>query len=376
MSDRPLLPVVTSDPGELLTALTVALRGEGPALLVLPEGPEGERLRAAARLDDPVDADTAVVIATSGSSGIPKFTELTAAALTYSARATHEWLGGPGRWVLALPSSRVAGLQILVRSIVGGSDPLLALPFTADSFAAASPPGQGMSPRDEGMRSYTSLVPTQLLRLLDAGVSLSGYDAILVGGAGIAPALLERARAAGARIVRTYGMTETCGGCVYDGEALPGVDIDIDVDGQIRIAGPMLARGYRGRDSSAFVDGWFRTDDLGRWRDDGRLEVLGRADDVIVTGGVKVPPAVVEAALSAHPRVREVVVAGRPDPEWGQRVVAFVLPVNPAAPPTLAELREFVAGAVGKAEMPRELVILEELPVLPSGKVDRSALGN
>jgi O-succinylbenzoic acid--CoA ligase len=255
---------------------------------------------------------------------------------------------------------------VLVRSLVSRTTPAVLDGFSPQQFATATAQlGTG--------RRYTALVPTQLVRLLDADVDLSTYDAILVGGGPAPVNLLDSARAAGGRVVATYGMTETCGGCVYDGYPLDGVRVEIADNGRIRVTGPVLARGYRfGR---AFtVDGWFQTADLGRTDDAGRLEVLGRADDVIVTGGMHVVPQTVEAVLAGHPAVRAAGVVGRPDGQWGERVVAVVVPRGPGSPRQLAELRDYVAKRAGQAAAPKELVLVHKLPLLDSGKLDRAAL--
>jgi O-succinylbenzoic acid--CoA ligase len=363
---RPLRPLAVT-PGELLPGLSAAIDGSGPAVLPLPGGPEGERLRAAIPPVAAVEDGVAAVVATSGSTGAPKGVLLTSAALLHSARATHARLAGPGQWLLALPASRIAGLQVLVRSLVAGTSPVVL--DRLGSFAEAT---QRLDPT---RRRYTALVPTQLMRLLDARIDLSAYDAILLGGAAASAALIARARSAGARVIPTYGMTETCGGCVYDGEPLDGVRVIADADGRLRISGRVLAGGYLfGAPSTGegFAEGWFRTADLGTVDADGTVTVLGRADDVIVTGGVNVAPGVVEATLAGHPAVRECAVVGRADEEWGQRVVAYVVPTGPA--PTLAELRDHVLGQIGKAAAPRELILVDALPLLSSGKVDRNAL--
>lgn len=367
--DRPTLPV-----------LAAALDGSGPAVLPLPTGTEGARIAAALRPDVPLeDNSVAVVIATSGSTGEPKGALLSADALLASVAATHARLGGAGSWLLALPPTRIAGLQVLVRSLLAGTEPVLLDPSAAGdpaAFAAAT----RLVP---GPRRYTALVPTQLRRLLDAGgaavEALGAYDGVLVGGAAAPGGLVERARAAGVPAIRTYGTTETCGGCVYDGTPLDGVSWDLAEDGRVRLRGPVLARGYRLRPDltdEVFVDGVFVTGDLGRPAPDGRLQVLGRADDVVVTGGEKVAPLSVEEALAGHPGVAEAAVAGRPDAEWGQRVVAYVVPRDPASPPTLAQLRDCVADRLPRAWAPRELVLVERLPVLPSGKLDRASLSD
>jgi O-succinylbenzoic acid--CoA ligase len=229
---------------------------------------------------------------------------------------------------------------------------------------------------------YTSLVPTQLVRLLQddaATAALRSFDAVLLGGAAASPDLLARARAAEVPVVTTYGMSETCGGCVYDGRPLDGVSVRIDDAGRILLAGPVLADGYLGRpdlDAEAFVRAagtrYLRTTDLGAWTD-GRLTVLGRADDVLVTGGVKVAPAPVEAVLGGVVGVGEVCVVGVPDPQWGQAVVAVVVPRPGTAPPTLAEVRAAVADRLGPAHAPRHLVVTDSLPVRGPGKIDRRA---
>jgi len=226
-----------------------------------------------------------------------------------------------------------------------------------------------------GERRYISLVPTQLIRALrdmsdgSAGEveALAGLDAVLIGGGPLSPVVREQAEAHGLTIVQTYGMSETCGGCVYDGRPLDGVEVRI-VDGEVQLRGPVLFDGYEGdpeRTAAVMQDGWFRTNDLGRLDDDGRLWVTGRADDVIISGGVKVPASAVAAAISADDAVRAVEVLGVPDHEWGERVVAFVAPKDPI---TLAGLRELVEP---REWAPRQLVLVQEIPLLPNGKPDR-----
>jgi O-succinylbenzoic acid--CoA ligase len=263
--------------------------------------------------------------------------------------------------------------------VLGGHDPVVvdvAHGFTPAGFADAV--GELLR-RDTDPR-YTALVPTQLARLLDAGGSataaLVALDAVLLGGDAVPAALLDRARTAGVSVVTTYGMTETCGGCVYDGAPLPGTQVALDGEGRILLTGPTLFAGYRGRPdltAEALVDGWFRTSDLGHLDAGGRLQVLGRVDDVIVSGGVKVVPARLEATLASHPSVAEVVVVGRPDATWGQEVVAVVAPAE-GRTPTLESLRDHLRGAVATAWLPRSLVVVHELPHLPSGKPDRATV--
>ena len=299
-----------------LDLLRAALDGTGPPLLPSTD----PRVLAALRPDLPLEQDDiAVVVPTSGSTGEPKGVLLTAANLMASARASAAVLGGQGQWLLAIPTTHIGGLQVLVRSVLAGTEPVvLDGPTTVAAFEAATQ-------RLTGARRYVSLVPTQLRRLVGSP-SLASYDAVLLGGAAAPAALLEQARAAGVRVVTTYGMSETSGGCVYDGLPLPGVAVD--VTDRIVLSGPVVARGYRLRPdltAEVFAGDRFTTSDLGRVDDDGRLVVLGRADDVIVTGGEKVAPAAVEAALAEHPSVAEAAVVGVPDDEWGSRVRAVVV---------------------------------------------------
>jgi len=373
-----VVPASSAAVPELTAALAAALDGSGPAVLPV-EAPDAHGPGHARDAAGEVPDDVALLVRTSGSTGAPREVMLTAAALRASGAATEARLAGPGRWLLPLPPAHVAGLQVLVRSILAGTEPaVLAGPFRADAFAVAAARLAG----DDDAPRYTSLVPTQVHRLLDSGPgreALASFDAVLLGGAAAPPGLLDAARSAGARVVTTYGMSETCGGCVYDGVPLDGVTVDLDpADGRVRIAGPVLAAGYRGRpdlDAELFEvqDGtrWLCTSDLGRWHDDGRLEVLGRADDVLVTGGVKVPPAAVERALAGLPGVGEVLVVGVPDPEWGQALVAVVVPAPGAPAPDLADLREAAAAALGGPAAPRHLVTLAALPLRGPGKPDR-----
>ncbi|HSE09513.1 MAG TPA: o-succinylbenzoate--CoA ligase [Nocardioidaceae bacterium] len=309
-----------------------------------------------------------LVIETSGSTGAPKRVVLSRAAMRASASATQTRLGGPGQWLLNLPATYVAGVQVLFRSVLAGSSPVL-LGEHADFVAAAA--------AMDGKRRYVSLVPTQLSRMLTEPrdlEALRGFDTVLVGGAAVEQSLRQRAADAGVRVVATYGMSETCGGCVYDGMPLDGVAVAVGQDGRVRIAGPILFDGYDGRpDLTAEVlrDGWFVTSDLGRLDDDGRLEVLGRVDDVIVSGGVKVPAAAVARRLREHPAVAAAEVVGPPDPEWGQRVVAVVVSQDA---PALAALRDWVSAVHPREWAPREVIAVDEVPLLANGKVDRLAL--
>ncbi len=224
-----------------------------------------------------------------------------------------------------------------------------------------------------GARRYLSLVPTQLVRVLrvpDAAAALAGLDAVLVGGGPLDPRVRQQAEAAGIPVVQTYGMSETCGGCVYDGLPVDGVEVRIGAEGQVLLAGPVLFDGYDGepgRTAEVLRAGWLHTHDLGEQAEGGRLRVLGRMDDVILSGGLKVPALAVEQMLQQHPAVAEAAVLGVPDPEWGERVVAVV----PEPAPALADLRELVSP---RQWAPRALVSVATLPRLDNGKPDRRAL--
>lgn len=364
-----------TDPLALRAAVGRALDGGDPLVVGAP--------------DAPLPPGTALALPTSGSTGSPRHVALSAEAVLASGAATADRLGGPAHWTLALPLDHVAGVQVVARAHVAGlglttADPG---PFTPEGFVDLAT----RSLRDAaGAPRHLSLVPTQIHRIVeaaDAGRSealdaLARFDAVLVGGAALPSRTADRAATAGVEVVETYGMTETCGGCVYDGEPLDGVGIRL-VDGVVEISGPVLALGYVGADDDpAFhtdPDGgrWFRTRDLGSWAGEPRrLGVLGRVDDVIVTGGVNVAPAAVEAVAALTPGVGEVCVVGVPDPEWGRAVVAVLTaPGTQRSSEELAvDVARRVADSLGRAAVPRRVVVVPELPRRGPGKVDRRAV--
>jgi O-succinylbenzoic acid--CoA ligase len=306
------------------------------------------------------------VVETSGSTGRPKRVLLSRSAVRASVELSARRLGGAGRWLLALPETFVAGVNVITRSLAAGAPPVV-LADHASFAEAASEVGPG---------GFVSLVPTQLHRLLatDAEV-LAQFHTVLVGGGPMDPSLRTRAASAGVNVVATYGSAETCGGCVYDGLPFDGVGLAIGEDCRVRISGPTLFSGYRGDPAltdEVLVDGWFLTSDAGRIDEDGRLQLLGRIDDMVVTGGVNVPAALVAQRLREHPLVESAEALGVPDEEWGNRVVAFVTCVDGAV--GLEELRDWVGAVHPRAWAPRQLVVVPQLPMLGNGKPDRLAL--
>lgn len=374
---RPLHAVDARDPGAVLDALRVALGG-GPAV--------------APRTDDRVPADlprvvpqaVSLVVETSGSSGRPKRVALSSDAVLAGAAAADGALAGPGRWVLALPAHYVAGLNVLVRSITAGTEPVLLAPghFDVRAFVAAA---AGL----EHPVRYSSLVPAQLSVALDAaeadpGVAdvLRRFDALLVGGQATPGVLVERARRLGVALVRTYGASETSGGCVYDGVPVGRTRVEV-VDGQVELSGPSLAEGYLDdpeRTEAAFTtrDGrrWYRTGDAGTVSSDGVLAVTGRLDDVIVSGGEKVSLGVVERVVREQPGYGDAVVVRAAHARWGEVpvVVTATAPPESAVDDDLTSLRAAVATVAGRAAAPDRIVRVETLPSLASGKPDRVGL--
>jgi O-succinylbenzoic acid--CoA ligase len=300
----------------------------------------------------PLARETALVVPTSGSTGAPKLAELGRAAIESAVTGSSQRLGAKSAdaWLCCLPLTHIGGLLVVLRAILLGAEVEILPRFDLAAVGASR-------------AAFVSLVPAMLIRALDAGLDLTSFRSVLIGGARLDPAV--RARAGAARVIETYGMTETTGGVVYDGVPLDGTEVRIAAGSEIQLRGPTLMTRYR-RDpratASALTDeGWLRTRDAGRLEPDGRLRALGRLDAVINTGGVKVHPEPIEAVLRAHPKVAQVVVLPRPDPEWGEGVVAVIVPRDPLAPPSLDELGTFAADRLPPAAIPRALEIVQDL---------------
>jgi o-succinylbenzoate---CoA ligase len=363
----------------MLPTLERVLDGRDSAMVPVPAHDDRQTalLTTALRVGEEIDDDIAVVVTTSGTTGTPKGALLTAAALTASASATHKRLGGPGSWLLALPPYHIAGVQVLVRSVLAGTVPV-ELDVSAGLDTTELP---GAVTRLGAGRRYASLVAAQLAKALTdpaATSALAELDAVLIGGGPAPRPILDAAAAAGIAVVRTYGMSETAGGCVYDGVPLEGVRVRVAADGRIVIGGATLAKGYRNPvDPNPFAEpGWFYTEDVGAVDDSGVLTILGRADEAISTGGLTVLPQPVEAALSTHPAVEDCAIFGVADERLGQRVVAAVVVSDGCVAPTLDTLRAHVARTLDDTAAPRELHLVDALPRRGIDKVDREALAH
>lgn len=341
---------------DLVGGLAEALAGGRP---VAP-APE-PRLLAALRADEPVtEADAAAVVTTSGSTGEPKAVVLSASAIRFAVGATHDRLGGPGDWVCALPTQHVAGLMTIARAVVAGTRVRFARGDLADLPQVTA-------------RSYVSLVAAQLDRALDdprTTAALRDYAAVLVGGGALPAGLRDRGGRAGVKLVASYGMSETCGGCVYDGLPLAGVRVELD-DGRISLGGPMAFSGYRLRPdltAEVLAGDLVRTSDRGRWTG-GRLQVLGRLDDVVISGGENVDLGAAQLASDREFGAAAVVLLAVPDQRWGSRIVAVT-----TLPLTLAEVRARLEPVLGRAGTPKELRQVADLAYTSIGKIDRTAL--
>jgi O-succinylbenzoic acid--CoA ligase len=331
--------------GPARQALLEVLR---PAAVVGEQGPE--RYRDGLEVAD----GDALVLATSGSTGEPKGVVLTHDAVVASARATTARLQTDPdrhRWLACLPLNHIGGLSVVTRALVTGTGLDVLDGFDAAAVRAAAGPDV-----------LVSLVPSTLARVSDAP-----FYRIVLGGSAPPPSLPGN-------VVTTYGLTETGSGLVYDGLPLAGAEVSISPAGEVLVRGPMLLRAYRDGTVPLDADGWFPTGDAGFFDAAGRLQIRGRLSEMIITGGENVWPVAVERILRQHPGVSEVAVSGRPDPEWGERVVAWVVPDGRTGAPTLPDLRALVREQLAAFAAPRELVIVASLPRTSIGKLRRDEL--
>ncbi|MGQ0745073.1 MAG: class I adenylate-forming enzyme family protein [Acidimicrobiales bacterium] len=362
----------------------------GQAVAVVDPGlpaPEAARVLACLAPKDPVDESVAAVVATSGTTGLPRAAELTWAGMAAVAQTVNGALASTAddRWLCCLPLGHVGGLAVVARAWAGGLGLVATDRFDAAQVEAAIASGV----------TLVSLVPTMIRRLATWGIDPTLFRRILVGGAPMTGPLPANATA-------TYGMTETWGGVIHGGWPLAGTEVSIvpgdprlspgwataagprgesesaGVSGQILLRGPAVMRGYRQDPGATAVAidpaGWLATGDLGAVGIDGRLTVTGRSKEVIITGGTNVSPLAVEAVLAAHPGIGEVCVVGVDDPEWGQRVVAFVVAASPGSVPVIEDLRAWTARFLPPAQLPRQVVVVDALPRTSTGKPQRHRL--
>ena len=348
-----VLPVDLRLPRPAVERLLAAMR---PEVLVTKDG--ATALEGAVA----VEHGDAVVVATSGTTGEPKGVVLTHAAVEASARAAGTYLRvdpARDRWLACLPLSHIGGLSVVMRAMVAGVGVEIQPSFRSENARAAAL---------ERGATLVSLVPTALARLGAEGAGW--FRTIVLGGQAPPP---DRP----ANCVATYGMTETGSGVVYDGHPLDGVEVRIGA-GEVWLRGPMLLRAYRDGSDPKTPDGWLPTGDSGQLGPDGRLQVTGRLDDVVISGGENIWPVAVEAVIRRHPEVADVAVGGRWDAEWGERVVAYVVaePGSDAGDPAvlLAEIRGLVKAELPAFAAPREIIVVDMLPRTSLGKVQRGSL--
>lgn len=373
---RELRVIDVSDPRALAEPLNHALFHGGPA--VLPR-PGGARLTATAPME--VDDDIALVIETSGTTGAPKRVALSSAAMLASANAAHQELGGPGQWLQLLPAHYIAGVQVVTRSLLAGREALALHPEPFSTTAMASVADELLASAN-GAPTYTSVVPAQLQRILDDAPGMPRLDdlmrsfsAILVGGQSVAESLVNRAAEAGYRLIKTYGSSETAGGCVWNQRPI-GDTVVRDIDGRLAISGSVLASGYLGdpeKTARSFVtDGdtrWYLTDDAGHITPEGLVVVDGRLDDVIISGGVKVALGIVEKTLQRELGIADAFVVGAAHPEWGH--VPVVVTTREL---DLVRARRAIQAALGVEARPDRVIRVGSIPLLASGKPDRLAM--
>ncbi|MCF8554980.1 MAG: AMP-binding protein [Candidatus Nanopelagicales bacterium] len=384
---------------KLASVIGPALDGSGPAIAPMADSPEFivSQTLAALRPSDPdyplESNDIAIVSATSGSTGTPKGVLLSQQALAASATAFGNRFGTNNRWVVSMPAHRIAGIMVLVRSWFHNSpfeiDPSVggARTFEAATFAATTMRAVRASNSD-GRALMVSLVPTQIARLLESGSvgieALQSYDLVLSGAAATPQPMLNKMRELGIKVSVSYGMTETCGGCVFDGRPLDGVNISLgthdDVEpGRVTISGPVTASGYRLRpdlDAVSFISGQVQTHDVGKLDSSGLLHILGRLDDVVTVGGVNVALSAVESLIRHHPAIEDVAVIDLQDELWGSIPIAYVVTRNHISDTAnlISEIQSTIRDQISRAAVPRTVQFVTSLPMLDFGKIDRISL--
>jgi len=356
--------VVVLDPAAPRAVIDGLVEQLAPTAVVV----EGERHARPEGI--PVPEGIAAVVVTSGTTARPKGVELTYDGLT---AIGHGWAAAIGHesddhWLVCVPLHHVAGLAILARASVTGATVTVRDGFDLDDVATA-PGAIGAT--------LVSVVPTMLGRLLDVGAPMHEYRRVVTGGAPLADALRTRAQEGNVAVIDAYGQSETWGGCVANGVPIPGARVRLGNQDEIEIAGPMVMRDYRREPEAsrrAFThDGWLRTGDVGLLTN-GHVRVVDRLRDLVITGGVNVSPVEVEQVLALHPAVADCAVTGRADPEWGERVVAHVVPRDAGAPPSLDDLRAFGREWLTTPKLPRELELVDEIPRSTGGKILRREL--
>jgi O-succinylbenzoic acid--CoA ligase len=359
---KPLAVITANDPVSALLTYAEVLSGD-KAIFIAP-GAIGGIPPELEALPGEVENHIAAIVESSGTTGNPKRISLSLAALLHSARAGQNRLGPAGQWLLALPINFIAGQQVLIRSLLADTQPVImntAVPFTAEAFMRSA---QLM----QAEHKYTSLVPLQLTRLIKLAEEdsaalklLQSFRAILVGGQATPDELRDRALALGLRVVISYGMTETCGGCVYDGIPLDGVRLKIAPDGRLLIQGKVLAEDQQD---------WIFTNDLAELSATGELKILGRSDRVIISGGIKMALDRVEYLGGEVPGVSELVAVSLADEQWGERVgICYV-----GSPEVADDIANRLAELLGPAGKPIRIVRVDKLPKLKTGKSDLMAI--
>jgi O-succinylbenzoic acid--CoA ligase len=384
---------------KLASVIGRALDGTGPAIAPMAAGPEFivTQTLEALRPDNPAfpleSNDIAIVSTTSGSTGTPRGVLLSQPALFASATAFGNRFGTNNRWVVSVPAHRIAGIMVLVRSWFHNSpfeiDPSVggARTFQAAAFAATTMRAVRESNGD-GRSLMVSLVPTQIARLLESGSvgieALQSYELVLSGAAATPQPMLNKMRELGIKVSVSYGMTETCGGCVFDGRPLDGVNVSLGTKddikpGRVTISGTVAASGYRLRpdlDAVSFISGQVQTHDVGKLDSSGFLHILGRLDDVVTVGGVNVSLSAVESLIRHHPAIEDVAVIDLQDELWGSIPIAYVVTRNQISDTSnlVAEIQSTIRDQISRAAVPRTVQFVTSLPMLDSGKIDRISL--